>query len=136
MFGFGDEPQVFVVVDARRLPGSGEFVEILPVDDQQFVLVELHFQGNARVENGDAGAAVVQQQVFELAQGAFEHGQVDVFAVQIVVSALLAVVAGFEHHVDLIAQRIEQLEEQIEQCLLRDAAAISTGISTPVSLSL
>ena len=135
MFRFGDEPQVSSC-RARDFQNRGELVEVLAVDDQQLVLVELHFQGNARVQHGDARAAVIQQQVFEVAQRAFQHGQVDVFAIQVVVAALLAVVAGFEHHVDFVSQRDRAGPGTGRTVSPSDAAAISTGISTPVSLSL
>ena len=47
-----------------------------------------------------------------------KHRQVDVFAIQIDV-AVVPLVARLEHHVDLVAQRIEQVQEQVEHRFAR-----------------
>ena len=83
------------------------------------MFVELHFQRNPRVEDRDAGAAVVEQQVFEVVQDAFQDRQVDVFAIQVFVAAV-AFVAGFEDHVDHRPERIQQIEEDVEHLLPAD----------------
>ena len=70
-------------VDQDALVGR----EIVAVDDQQLVLVELHFLRHVRVEHGDAGAAVVDQQVLEVPEDALQDRQVDVFAVEVGVAA-------------------------------------------------
>ena len=58
-------------------------VRFAAVDDQQLVLVELHFLRDVRVEDRDAGAAVVDQQVLEVPEDALQDRHVDVFAVQV-----------------------------------------------------
>ena len=87
--------------------------QLLAVDDQELVLVELHFLRQARVEHGDAGAAVVHEQVFEVPQRALQDRHVDVFAVQIGVAVRFVAVAGFEDHVHHVAQLLDQRHERI-----------------------
>ena len=87
--------------------------EVFAVDDEQLVLVELHFLRQVRVEHGDAGAAVVDQQVFEVPEGALQDRHVDVFAVQVGVAVRFVAVAGFEDDVDHVAQRLDQLHERL-----------------------
>ena len=69
-------------------------------------------------KHGDPHAAVVEQQVFEVPEHALQDGHVDMLAIQVDVAALFAVVARFEHDVDLGPERIEQLHEDIEQLML------------------
>ena len=56
------------------------------VNDKKLVLVELHFHRLLEADYGDAGAAVVGQQVFELAKMALQYRPVDVFAKKIAVA--------------------------------------------------
>ena len=84
------------------------------------MLVELHFHGPGRGQGGDAGAAVVQQQLFVLAAVALEYGQVDMLAEQVLMAGAVGVVAGFQHGIDDFAKGIEQTEENVEQALARD----------------
>ena len=115
MFGLGDELHLVVAGDPMLPERLFVVVEILAVDDQQFVLIELDFLGDARIEHGDSRAAVVEQEVLEFVEDALQHRHVDVFAVEVLVAAGLAVVAGFEDHVDDRAEWIKQFEEGVEQ---------------------
>ena len=58
------------------------------------VLVELDLHRPAGAQHRDAGAAVVEQQVLELAEVARQDRPVDVFAVQVAVGAAGLLVAG------------------------------------------
>jgi hypothetical protein len=108
-----------VGVEADAVFGQNAFVgfEPLPVDDEHLVLVELHFLRQGRVEHGDAGTAVVGQQVFVLVQNAFEHRQVDLLAVQVRVPAGVLPVARLQHDIHRVAERVEQVDKQVEQNL-------------------
>ena len=70
---------------SRRTPL--ELGQLVAVDDQQLVLVELHFLRDVRIEHGQAGAAVVDQQVLVLPEDALQHRHVDVLAVEVGVAA-------------------------------------------------
>ena len=98
---------------------SLEVAQVLAVDDQQLVLVELHFLRHVRVQHGDARAAVVEQQVLVVAEHALEHRQVDVLAVQVDVAAVLRGCGWFPAPRRPRAQRVEQLQEHVEQLLVR-----------------
>jgi hypothetical protein len=81
VFGFRDELDLFVAADRVALEDLLEFREVLPLHDQQFVLVELHFKGNPRIEDGNSQAAVVEQQILEVVEDALQNRQVDVLAI-------------------------------------------------------
>ena len=74
--------------------------QLVPVDDQELVLVELDLLGDVGVEHGQAGTPVVEEQFLIFPQDALEHGRVDVLPVQVGVSSPVAAVAGLEDHVD------------------------------------
>ena len=97
-----------------------ERLQVVRVDDQQFVFVELHFHRPRRGDDGRAGAAVVEQQVLEIQEGALQHRQVDVFAEQVAVRGAFAGVAGLQHQIDDLAERVEQVQEHVEEFFLRD----------------
>jgi len=49
-----------------------------------------------------------------------------VLAVEVGVAVVLAVVAGFQHHVDNVSQRVQQVQEDSKSCSL-EIAAMTTG---------
>ena len=118
--GFGDEPQVLTPGNAGRPENSAEWLQVAAVADQQLVLVELDFHRPAGSDDRDAGAAVIEQQVLELAEVTFEHRPINVRPPQIAVAVGLVAVAGFENDVHDFAERIEQLQEDIEQTFAAD----------------
>ena len=113
MLGFGDEFHVFHAFQLVIVQSVLKIGEFLTVHHEQLVFVELHFQRNPRVEDRDAGAAVVEQQIFEVVQDALQDRQVDVLAIEVLVPAV-AFVAGFQDHVDHRPQRVQQIEEDVE----------------------
>src|SRR5258708_4494104 len=77
VFAFGNDLQVVVAADAVAFENVCEGLEIGGVGYQQLVLVELNFHGPARAQGSQAGAAIVQQQFFEVAAMAFQYCQID-----------------------------------------------------------
>ena len=101
--------------------------QVVAVDDQQLVLVELHFLRDAGVEHGDAGAAVVHQQVFVVVQDALEHRQVDVLAVQVDVAAVLRGCGWFRAPRRPRSPADRAMSMNVSNSCSLEAAAISTG---------
>src|ERR1700686_667915 len=100
VLGLGDK---FHLIVAGQTPGGQHlfvFAQVVPVNNQQLVLVELNFLGGVRVENGNACATVIDQQVLVVPEDAFQHRHVDVLAVQVEVAAPMPIVARFQNHVD------------------------------------
>ncbi len=108
------------------------------VDDQEFMFVELHFHGAAGGEGGQSGAAVVEEKVFEIAAVAFENGQVDLLAEQIAVVGAFGFVTGFQDDVDELAERVEQVDESVEQVFAADGGGehgnLEAGLGVAVGL--
>ena len=115
VLGLGDEFHLIVALDAVVAENVFELVEILAVDDQQLVLVELDFLRDAGIKHGQARAAVVGQQVLVFLEDALEHGQIDVFAIQVAVAVVVAIVAGFQHDIDGESQRIQKVQKHVEE---------------------
>ena len=107
MFGFSDEADVLVAADIVLGEDAFEFAQSLAVGDQEFVLVELDFEWDSGVQDGDAGAAIVEQQLLVVVEHAFEDRHVDAFADKVVVAVVLAVVAGFDDDVHDFAERFD-----------------------------
>ena len=63
------------------------------------------------------GAAVVQEQRLVVVERALQDHRVHVLAIEVGVRARLGVVARFHDHVDDVAQRVEQVHENLEQVL-------------------
>src|SRR5262249_37738047 len=106
--------------DASVAKNAGERLQVRSVNDQQLVLVELHFNRLGGRDDRYAGAAVVQKQVLEVAKMALQDQELDVLAVKIAVPLAVGIVAGFQDDIDGVAERIEQIEEAIEQLLARE----------------
>src|SRR5262245_9640450 len=70
VLGLGDELHVLATVEMAVDEDAFVRRELRAVDDQELVLVELHFLWDPRVEDRDAGAAVVDEQVFEIPEDA------------------------------------------------------------------
>ena len=60
MFGFGDELHLFAAFDAVAGKDRFKFIQALPVGNQQFVFVKLHFEGDTGIEGCDSETPVVQ----------------------------------------------------------------------------
>src|SRR5712691_2360230 len=67
VLALGDELEPVVAVDAQLLQEDLEGTDVGGVDDQELVLIELDLHGALVRQDGDAGAAVVGQQIFEFA---------------------------------------------------------------------
>lgn len=119
VFAFGDKPKFVVADDAVIAENLGEGADIGGVNDEELVLVELDFHRTVRGHDGEAGATVIQDEVFEVAAMAFEDRQVDRFAEEIDVTRAVGFVAGFEDNVHDIAKRVEEVEEGIEEFVAR-----------------
>src|SRR5437588_10908443 len=94
MLPLGDKLDLIVVRDACLQEHMNERIQVLGVNDQKLVLVKLYFHGPAGADHGNAGAAIVEQQVLKITAIALEDRQIDLLANEILVSAALALVAG------------------------------------------
>ena len=95
--------------------------QVFAVDDQQLVLVELHFQRNARIEHRDARAAVVEHQVLVIVEVLLRTG----------ISICSRYRSTWPRCGDCDSspgprrprgQRLEQIHEHLEQRLVRGGA--------------
>ncbi len=86
----------------------------MTVDDDKLVFVELDFERNLWIQDCDTGTTVVGEQFFVIIEHAFEHGQIDMLAIQVGVTFALLGMTGFQDDIDFGAQRGEQIDEQIE----------------------
>ena len=104
------------VVPAHPMTAEGFFegLELVRVNDKKLVLVELHFHRLLEADYGNAGAAVVGQQVFKLAEMAFQYRPVDVFSKKIGVFGRPLIVTCLQDHVHDFFQRLQQRKENIE----------------------
>ena len=60
------------------------------------------------------------QQVFVVPEDALEHRHVDVLAVEVLVPVAVVAVAGLHHHVGHRAERVQQVEEDLEEAAAGD----------------
>src|SRR5262249_17394244 len=67
------------------------------------------------VKGGETGATVVEEELFEVVEGALEDHCIHMFAIKIGMGAGLALVARFHDDVDLVAEGIEQFHENLEE---------------------
>ena len=114
VLGLGDEFDFLVAGQTIVVQHVFEFDEFMTVNDQQFVFVELDFPWHFRIQNSDTGAAISQQQIFKFVKTAFENGEIDIFAIQVLVLARL-IVAGLKHDIDFVSQRFNQIQKQFHQ---------------------
>ena len=70
VFRFGNELEVFFATQTSVGEDRFEFGKILAVHDDHLVLIELHFQGNIRIQHGNSRAPVVEKHVFEIVERA------------------------------------------------------------------
>lgn len=114
VFGVGNEPQSFVTVHEMADQRALDARQITADHSYQLVVVKLYFQRHSGVQDRDTAATVIEQQVFKLVQNALEYREVDMFAKQINVTAVVSMVTGFENDIDHLPERIEQIDKQIE----------------------
>src|SRR5438132_1715712 len=100
VFPFGDELHGIVARQTGLFQDGFKGLEIVGVDDQQLVFVELDFHRAVDADDGHARATVVEEQIFIIIKMAGEHWQIDALAIEIVMSAALALMAGFEDHIN------------------------------------
>ena len=115
-----DEPEAVVASHAGLPKDAFEWLGIAGVDDEHLVLVELELDRFFGGHHGDAGAAVIEQQVVEVVEMTQEDGQVDVLSEQVAVAGAAAGVAGLQDDIHDRPKRIEQVEEEVEESLARD----------------
>lgn len=93
VFALSDEANTGPGADALPSQEILETVEIVGVDDQEFVLVELHLNRTFGVHDRYTCAAVVNEEFLEVPQRAFENHSFDPFAQIIVVVAIISLMA-------------------------------------------
>ncbi len=120
MFGFGEEAHLVAAGDSAVAEDPLVAREVRAVDDEQLMLVELDFLWHSRIEDRDAGAAIVDQEILVVPENALEDRHVDMFAVKVGVLAGTMAMARLEHHVDHGAEFLDQFEESVEHPLAGD----------------
>jgi hypothetical protein len=132
VFGFGDELEGVVSLEAEVFEDLFEGFEILGVDEEELVLVELHFHRAVRIKGGEAGTAVVKEERFVIVEGTFEDDGVHMLAIKVGVDPRLALVRRLHDDVDLVTKRGERsIKTSNRRSEETDAA--STGMVEPVS---
>ena len=120
VFAFGDQFQAFDVPDTFLPQDCLERLEILSVDDQQFMLVELDLHRLRGRNDGDARAAVVEEQLLEIVQVAQKNRQVDLLADEIIVATRATGMTRFENDIyDRCPSGSSKLDEEIEEIFPR-----------------
>jgi hypothetical protein len=122
VFAFRDEPEVVIAADALAAEELLKGFQVARVDDQEFVLVELDFHRLLGTQHGDSGAAIIEEQILEVAQVALQDRQVNGFAVKVAMMSAIALMAGFQDDIDDFAERIEHLQEKVEEAFARDGS--------------
>ena len=120
MLGLGDELDVFTARYAVLVEDLLELVEVLAVKRENLVLVELDLHRDPRVQHRHPRASVVDEHLLEVVQHALENWQLDALAVIILVSVATRVMTGLQDHIDLLTQRIKQVNEEIQDLLTRN----------------
>ena len=64
VLGFGDKPHFLTTGNALLIQREFVFGIVMAIDEKQLVFIQLNFHGLARVQNGNAAAAIVQLEVF------------------------------------------------------------------------
>src|SRR5207248_6614668 len=85
VFSLGDQFKLVVSRNALVFQHAGKRGQVGCIDDQELVLVELDLHGAQGGQSCQAGAAVVQEEILEIAAIAFQDRQVDVLAKQVAV---------------------------------------------------
>src|SRR5438105_8001053 len=125
VFSLGDQFKLVVSRNALAFQHAGKRGQVGCIDDQELVLVELDLHGAQGGQSCQAGAAVVQEEILEIAAIAFQDRQVDVLAKQVAVIGVtrrgaVGVVAGFKNDVDYLAQGIEEVKKNVEKLFAGD----------------
>ena len=115
----GNQPEPVVAVEALATEDPLEGLPGLGVDDQLFVLVELHLERPLGVQHGNAGTAVIDQEIFVFPEQAFEHEPLDTRA-GVLPQPDRLFVGGFDHHIEFISERLEQFQKGLKQIFGRD----------------
>lgn len=115
VFGLGDQCQVLPAANAEITQSLTERLQCGSIHMEQFMLVELNFDRSTSTEHRNPGAAIIEEQVFELVEIALQHGPVDVVPPQVAVPIGFGPVARLQHDMDHFAERLQQREERIEQ---------------------
>jgi len=116
-----NERKLRVAMDAGGMKGGSERLQVAGVADEELVFVELHFHRLMATDHGHSRTPVVEQQVFEFAEIAFEHGPIDVLAAEVVVR--IGRVARLEDDVDLVTEGPQQTQKGFEQPFARNRRA-------------
>ena len=120
VFALRDQLEFVVAFDARIQQDARERRQVAGIDDEQLVLIKLHFHGPGLRHHGDAGAAIVEEQVFVLAEIAGQDGHINVMAIKVPMPGAGAFVARLQDDIDDRPERFEQIEEGIEEAFARD----------------
>ena len=115
MCRLGNEAKIGNQVDAIFPQYAAERLKIASVDEQQFVLVELHFHSAIGADDRDARTTVVDQQILKVAKMAHEDGQVDVAAAEVGVMVAVIPMARLQDGMDSRPEGLEKIEKHVEQ---------------------
>src|SRR5207244_11048222 len=94
MLRLGDELHAVIPWNAGLAQDTFKWFQIAGIHHEQLVLVKLHFHRSGRIDHRYAGAAAIEQKIFDIAAIAYEHRQIALLAYHIVVARALVGWAG------------------------------------------
>ena len=98
MLPLRNESQPVVAVEPVAAENPLEWLAGLGIDHQEFVLVELYFQGLLRMHHGDPGAAVIEEEILVVLKHAFQHQPFHSLTAELA-NAAAVLMGGFEDDV-------------------------------------
>jgi uncharacterized coiled-coil protein SlyX len=120
VLGLANQGEHFPPPNTKPFEHPAERFQVRGVDVEEFVLVELDFDGKFVGEDRNSCASVVFQQLLELTEVAFQDRSINVVAAEILMAVTAVSVATLQNHMHYLTQRFEEGQKDIEEILGRD----------------
>ena len=115
MFSLRDKTNPFIVINAIRLKYLFKRSAICGVDNQQFMLVELHFHRPRWMHHSNASAPVVKDEILEIPKHAFENESFNSFSCAGMYEVGMITVARFKNDITGISKRFQKRKENLKE---------------------
>ena len=79
------------------------------------MLIELDLLRCIGIQHGDAGATVIEEQIFILVKNTSQNGHVDVLTVEVRVALLTGIVTGLQNNIYGLTQWLDHIHEQLKK---------------------